>query len=132
MDKVHDKLLVWGTEVDNRTREQASRAARLPFVPGHVALMPDAQHVLEIDGSDHLLRLIHPDGETRMSALHHSCQNFIERGGGGNRHDVAARLHNLANGKVFKIEDTENHGLLRFWQVSGEAAGTDNKLEFFG
>lgn len=42
MDKVHDKLLVWGTEVDNRTREQASRAARLPFVPGHVALMPDA------------------------------------------------------------------------------------------
>ncbi|HEX3956263.1 MAG TPA: RtcB family protein [Trebonia sp.] len=42
MDKVHDKLLVWGTEVDNRTREQASRAARLPFVAGHVALMPDA------------------------------------------------------------------------------------------
>jgi tRNA-splicing ligase RtcB (3'-phosphate/5'-hydroxy nucleic acid ligase) len=42
MDKVHDKLLVWGTEVDYQTREQASRAARLPFVPGHVALMPDA------------------------------------------------------------------------------------------
>jgi tRNA-splicing ligase RtcB len=42
MDKVHDKLHVWGTEVDNRTREQASRAATLPFVPGHVALMPDA------------------------------------------------------------------------------------------
>lgn len=41
MDKVHDKLLVWGTEVDYQTREQASRAARLPFVPGHVALMPD-------------------------------------------------------------------------------------------
>jgi tRNA-splicing ligase RtcB (3'-phosphate/5'-hydroxy nucleic acid ligase) len=42
MDKVHDKLPAWGTEVDNRTREQASRAATLPFVPGHVALMPDA------------------------------------------------------------------------------------------
>ena len=42
MEKVHDKLLVWGTEVDYQTREQADRAARLPFVPGHVALMPDA------------------------------------------------------------------------------------------
>src|SRR5215469_5094406 len=42
MEKVHDKLLVWGSEVDYNTRAQASRAARLPFVPGHVALMPDA------------------------------------------------------------------------------------------
>src|SRR5215471_18028999 len=42
MDKVSDKLLVWGSDVDFRTREQASRASRLPFVPGHVALMPDA------------------------------------------------------------------------------------------
>jgi RNA-splicing ligase RtcB len=42
MEKVHDKLLVWGSEVDYQAREQASRAARLDFVPGHVALMPDA------------------------------------------------------------------------------------------
>jgi RNA-splicing ligase RtcB len=42
MDKVSDKLLVWGSEVDYRTREQAGRASRLPFVSGHVALMPDA------------------------------------------------------------------------------------------
>jgi tRNA-splicing ligase RtcB (3'-phosphate/5'-hydroxy nucleic acid ligase) len=42
MEKVHDKLLVWGSEVGDNAREQASRAARLPFVPGHVALMPDA------------------------------------------------------------------------------------------
>ena len=42
MDKVHDKLLVWGSEVGPQAREQAKRAARLPFVPGHVALMPDA------------------------------------------------------------------------------------------
>jgi tRNA-splicing ligase RtcB len=42
MDKASDKLLVWGSEVDQQTREQASRASRLPFVPGHVALMPDA------------------------------------------------------------------------------------------
>lgn len=42
MEKVHDKLLVWGSEVDRQAREQARRASRLPFVQGHVALMPDA------------------------------------------------------------------------------------------
>ncbi|HEX6524900.1 MAG TPA: RtcB family protein [Streptosporangiaceae bacterium] len=42
MEKVSDKLLVWGSDVDNQAREQASRASRLPFVTGHVALMPDA------------------------------------------------------------------------------------------
>src|ERR1700759_2552345 len=42
MKKVNDKLLVWGSEIDDKTRQQASRASRLPFVPGHVALMPDA------------------------------------------------------------------------------------------
>jgi tRNA-splicing ligase RtcB len=42
VEKVHDKLLVWGSEVDDSARAQASRAARLPFVPGPVALMPDA------------------------------------------------------------------------------------------
>src|SRR5215831_392025 len=42
MDRVSEKLLVWGSEVDSQTREQAARAARLPFVAGHVALMPDA------------------------------------------------------------------------------------------
>lgn len=42
MEKVHDKLLVWGNDVDHNAREQASRASRLPFVMGHVALMPDA------------------------------------------------------------------------------------------
>jgi len=42
MEKVHDKLLVWGSDVDYEARQQASRASRLPFVPGHVALMPDA------------------------------------------------------------------------------------------
>jgi tRNA-splicing ligase RtcB len=42
MEKVHDKLMVWGSDVDYRAREQAGRAAKLPFVTGHVALMPDA------------------------------------------------------------------------------------------
>ena len=42
MEKVSDKLFVWGGDVGNQAREQASRASRLPFVSGHVALMPDA------------------------------------------------------------------------------------------
>jgi tRNA-splicing ligase RtcB len=42
MSKAHDMLRVWGSDVDEGTRAQARRATRLPFVPGHVALMPDA------------------------------------------------------------------------------------------
>jgi RNA-splicing ligase RtcB len=42
MSKAHDKLRVWGSDVDEQTRAQARRATRLPFVPAHVALMPDA------------------------------------------------------------------------------------------
>ncbi len=42
MENVTGKLLVWGSDVDRQAREQAIRASRLPFVPGHVALMPDA------------------------------------------------------------------------------------------
>lgn len=36
-------ILAWGAEnIDPQTIEQASRTAKLPFVEGHVALMPDA------------------------------------------------------------------------------------------
>lgn len=35
-------LLSWASDIEAGTIEQAARAARLPFVPGHVALMPDA------------------------------------------------------------------------------------------
>lgn len=42
MYRAHDKLLVWGSDVDVKARSQASRASKLPFVAGHVALMPDA------------------------------------------------------------------------------------------
>jgi tRNA-splicing ligase RtcB len=35
-------LLSWASDVEQATLEQAARAARLPFVDGHVALMPDA------------------------------------------------------------------------------------------
>jgi tRNA-splicing ligase RtcB len=40
--KINDKLISWGSEVDDRTIRQAEKAARLPIVTGHVALMPDA------------------------------------------------------------------------------------------
>lgn len=40
--KVSDHLLVWGSDIESGTIEQAERASRLPFVHGHVALMPDA------------------------------------------------------------------------------------------
>lgn len=37
------KLLVWGADtMDAVTLEQAERSSRLPFIAGHVALMPDA------------------------------------------------------------------------------------------
>jgi tRNA-splicing ligase RtcB len=37
-----DGLLVWGTDIEPATLEQAKKATRLPVVEGHVALMPDA------------------------------------------------------------------------------------------
>jgi len=40
--QVRDKLLSWGSDVEYGTIDQAEKAARLPFVEGHVALMPDA------------------------------------------------------------------------------------------
>ncbi|WP_067177730.1 RtcB family protein [Microtetraspora niveoalba] len=41
-NRVAPNLLSWATDIEPGTIEQAARAARLPFVPGHVALMPDA------------------------------------------------------------------------------------------
>lgn len=42
MRQVSEKLLSWGSDVEDATIEQASKAARLPFIAGHIALMPDA------------------------------------------------------------------------------------------
>lgn len=39
---VAPKLLSWATDIEQDTVDQAARTARLPFVEGHVALMPDA------------------------------------------------------------------------------------------
>ncbi len=38
----HQNVLSWASDVEAGTIEQAKKAARLPFVHGHVALMPDA------------------------------------------------------------------------------------------
>jgi tRNA-splicing ligase RtcB len=40
--KAAPNLLSWASDIEPGTIEQAARAARLPFVPSHVALMPDA------------------------------------------------------------------------------------------
>lgn len=42
VQQTRDKLLSWGSDVEWGTIEQAAKTARLPFVEGHVALMPDA------------------------------------------------------------------------------------------
>jgi tRNA-splicing ligase RtcB len=39
---INDKLVSWASEIDDQTIRQAEKAARLPIVEGHVALMPDA------------------------------------------------------------------------------------------
>src|SRR5688572_27599865 len=39
---INDKLISWASEIDDQTIRQAEKAARLPIVEGHVALMPDA------------------------------------------------------------------------------------------
>ena len=39
---VNDKLISWASDIDDQTIRQAEKAARLPIVAGHVALMPDA------------------------------------------------------------------------------------------
>lgn len=42
MPEMHDNVLSWATDIEDATLAQAAKAARLPFVDGHVALMPDA------------------------------------------------------------------------------------------
>src|SRR4051812_28872346 len=39
---VNDRLVSWASEIDPQAIRQAEKAARLPIVEGHVALMPDA------------------------------------------------------------------------------------------
>lgn len=42
MEQVSPKLLNWASDVEQETLQQALKTSRLPFVEGHVALMPDA------------------------------------------------------------------------------------------
>ncbi len=39
---VRPKVLSWATDVEDNTLDQAARSAAMPFIHGHVALMPDA------------------------------------------------------------------------------------------
>lgn len=41
-EKITPKLLSWATDLDAKTVEQARVSSELPFIAGHVALMPDA------------------------------------------------------------------------------------------
>lgn len=41
-EMIADRLLSWATDIEQNTIQQAARTARLPFIEGHVALMPDA------------------------------------------------------------------------------------------
>jgi len=42
MPELIGNVLSWGSDVEKNTIEQAAKASRLPFVNGHLALMPDA------------------------------------------------------------------------------------------
>lgn len=42
--RLNPKLLSWAPDIEVDTIDQAWRASNLPFVHGHVALMPDAHH----------------------------------------------------------------------------------------
>ena len=42
MPKKIGNVLSWGSDIENGTIDQAAKASRLPFVQGHLALMPDA------------------------------------------------------------------------------------------
>ena len=40
--RISDRLVSWASDIDDNTLAQAARAAGMPFIAGHVALMPDA------------------------------------------------------------------------------------------
>ena len=40
--KINDRLFSWASDIEQETIRQAEKAARLPIVEGHIALMPDA------------------------------------------------------------------------------------------
>lgn len=42
MEKISKTLLNWASILEDKTREQAARAASMPFIYPHLALMPDA------------------------------------------------------------------------------------------
>lgn len=41
-EQITDKLISWATDLEDEALQQALRTSRLPWIAGHVALMPDA------------------------------------------------------------------------------------------
>ena len=42
MPEMYDNVLSWASELDPNALTQAETSAKMPFIPGHIALMPDA------------------------------------------------------------------------------------------
>jgi tRNA-splicing ligase RtcB (3'-phosphate/5'-hydroxy nucleic acid ligase) len=42
MEKINSRLVNWASVLEDKTREQAERTSRMPFIHPHLALMPDA------------------------------------------------------------------------------------------
>src|ERR1700761_1107718 len=42
MEQINKRLMSWASILEDETRQQAVRAAQLPFIFPHIALMPDA------------------------------------------------------------------------------------------
>ena len=54
MPEMNGKVLNWASDLDPNALTQAQRATKMPFVPDHVALMPDA-HVAQARGLEAVL-----------------------------------------------------------------------------
>ena len=42
MPEMHNNVLSWASQLDPNALAQAETSAKMPFIPGHIALMPDA------------------------------------------------------------------------------------------
>ncbi len=131
LEHLHERF---GFGNDERLAHDVREIERRRGPPGtqvDAPLMPEAQHVFEEDSADDLFRLVFPDGQARVLAFDHGGEDVVERGSGGDRDDVAARLHDFAHVEVVEIEHAVDHVLLKLGEVAGEAAGTDDEFEFF-
>lgn len=69
-------LKVWASEIDENTLDQARRTARLPIIPLHVSLMPDAH--LGMGATSPSPRSPRPEGR-RYRSCHETWKNPVIR-----------------------------------------------------